>query len=111
MSAGLARTFASLDVPNYRRYFGGQVVSLTGNWMQTVAEMWLVVKLTGSGVLVGLTPALQFTPILLFGALGGVLADRRDKRRTLMVTQTLMTDAESRRRLADAALEAAAAPR
>ena len=47
MSAGVRRTFLSLRVPNYRRYFAGQVVSLSGNWMQTVAEMWLVVKLTG----------------------------------------------------------------
>jgi MFS family permease len=90
VTAALRRSVGSLSVPNYRRYFTGQVISITGNWMQTVAEMWLVVKLTGSGVLVGLTPALQFTPILLFGAFGGVLADRRDKRRTLMVTQTLM---------------------
>jgi MFS family permease len=90
VTAALRRSVGSLAVPNYRRYFTGQVISITGNWMQTVAEMWLVVKLTGNGVLVGLTPALQFTPILLFGALGGVLADRRDKRRTLMVTQTLM---------------------
>src|SRR5215208_2415309 len=58
--------------------------------MQIVAETWLVVKLTGSGVSVGFTAALQFLPILLFGALGGVLADRMDKRRLLMVTQTLM---------------------
>src|SRR5262245_62134880 len=58
--------------------------------MQTVAEMWLVVHLTGSGVAVGITAALQFVPILLFGALGGVHADRRDKRRLLMLTQTLM---------------------
>ena len=48
MSAALNRTFLSLSVPNYRRYFAGQVISLSGNWMQTVAEMWLVVKLTGS---------------------------------------------------------------
>jgi hypothetical protein len=59
------RTFASLQIPNYRRYFAGQVVSLTGNWMQTVAEMWLVVQLTGSGVAVGLTAALQFLPIMV----------------------------------------------
>ena len=90
MSAGLARTFASLSVPNYRRYFTGQVVSLTGNWMQNVAEMWLVVQLTGSGVSVGLTAGLQFLPILLFGAWGGLLADRMPKRRLLMVTQSLM---------------------
>lgn len=90
MSAGLARTFASLSVPNYRRYFGGQVVSITGNWMQTVAEMWLVVQLTGSGVSVGPTAGLQFLPILLFGAWGGLLADRVSKRRLLMITQSLM---------------------
>ena len=91
MSAGLARTFASLRVHNYRRYFTGQVISLTGNWMQTVAEMWLVVQLTGSGVSVGLTAGLQFLPILLFGAWGGLLADRMPKRRLLMITQSLMT--------------------
>ena len=90
MSAGLARTFLSLSVPNYRRYFGGQIVSLTGNWMQTVAEMWLMVQLTGSGVSVGLTAALQFLPIMLFGAWGGLLADRMPKRRLLTITQTLM---------------------
>jgi MFS family permease len=58
--------------------------------MQIVAEMWLVVHLTNSGVAVGVTAALQFLPILLFGALGGVLADRHDKRRLLMITQALM---------------------
>src|SRR3954452_18564249 len=58
--------------------------------MQTVAEMWLVVKLTGSGAAVGLTAALQFLPILLFGAMGGVLADRMSKRELLLVTQALM---------------------
>jgi MFS family permease len=85
----MSRTFASLSVPNYRRYFGGQVVSITGNWMQIVAEMWLVVQLTGSGVSVGFTAALQFLPILLFGAWGGLLADRMSKRRLLMITQML----------------------
>ena len=90
MSAGLARTFASLSVPNYRRYFSGQVVSITGNWMQNVAEMWLVVQLTGNGVSVGLTAALQFVPIMLFGAWGGLLADRMPKRRLLTLTQSLM---------------------
>ncbi len=58
--------------------------------MQTVAEMWLVVQLTGSGVSVGLTAGLQFLPILLFGAWGGLLADRMPKRRLLMITQSLM---------------------
>src|SRR5687767_6172885 len=58
--------------------------------MQNVAEMWLVVQLTGSGVSVGLTAGLQFLPILLFGAWGGLLADRMPKRRLLMITQSLM---------------------
>ncbi|MDT7703234.1 MAG: hypothetical protein QOJ30_5559, partial [Pseudonocardiales bacterium] len=84
------RTLASLAVPNYRRYFAGQVISITGNWMQMVAEGWLIVQLTHSGAAVGLTVGLQFLPILLFGALGGVFVDRCDKRRLLMVTQALM---------------------
>ena len=71
MSGAFRRTFTSLSVPNYRRYFAGQLASISGNWMQTVAEMWLMVKLTGSGAYVGLTAGLQFLPILLFGAWGG----------------------------------------
>jgi MFS family permease len=90
VSAALGRTFASLGVRNYRRYFAGQLVSITGNWMQNVAEMWLVVQLTGNGVSVGLTAALQFLPILLFGAWGGLLADRMSKRRLLVISQSLM---------------------
>jgi MFS family permease len=90
VSAALRRSVTSLAVPNYRRYFAGQVVSVSGNWMQMVAEMWLIVKLTGSGVSVGLTAGLQFVPILLFGAWGGLIADRLPKRRVLMVTQALM---------------------
>ena len=90
MSAAVRRSFDSLSVPNYRRYFAGQLVSVSGNWMQMVAEVWLMLTLTGSGVAVGMTTALQFLPILLFGAWGGVLADRFSKRRLLMVTQALM---------------------
>ncbi len=90
MTAALRRSFDSLHLPNYRRYFVGQVVSLSGNWMQTVAELWLVLSLTNSGVAVGLTTALQFLPMLLFGAWGGLLADRFAKRRLLILTQALM---------------------
>jgi MFS family permease len=90
VSAALRRSFTSLSIPNYRRYFAGQLVSLTGNWMQIVAEMWLILSLTGSGVAVGITSALQFLPFLLFGAFGGLLADRLPKRRLLVLTQTLM---------------------
>jgi MFS family permease len=87
VTATLERTFSSLRVPNYRKYFTGQVISITGNWMQIVGEMWLMVKLTGSGVSVGLTAGLQFLPILLFGAWGGLLADRMSKRTLLTFTQ------------------------
>ena len=90
MSAALRRSLASLELPNYRRWFAGMVISVSGNWMQTVAEMWLILKLTGSGTAVGLTAALQFLPMLLVGAWGGLLADRLPKRRLLVVTQTMM---------------------
>ena len=89
MTEALGRSFASLRIPNYRRYFTGQLVSLSGNWMQMVAEMWVVLTLTGSGVAVGVTTALQFLPMLVFGAFGGLIADRVPKRRLLLVTQTL----------------------
>lgn len=87
----LARdTFSSLRVRNYRLYFAGQVVSVTGSWIQRVAQSWLVLHLTGSGVALGVVAALQFLPILLIGAWGGLAADRLDKRRLLMITQPLM---------------------
>jgi MFS family permease len=90
VSRALRRSFTSLAVPNYRRYFAGQLVSVSGNWTQVVAEMWLILALTGSGLAVGVTSALQFLPLLLFGAWGGLLADRFPKRSLLMVTQTMM---------------------
>ena len=89
--ATLKLPFRSLAVPNYRRYFVGQIISLSGNWMQIVAEMWLVLRVTNSSFVVGLTAALQFVPMLFAGAWGGLLADRVSKRRLLMVTQALMT--------------------
>jgi MFS family permease len=90
VTAALTRSFHSLSIPNYRRYFAGQVVSLSGNWMQTVAEVWLILRLTGSGTMVGLAAALQFLPVLVAGAWGGLLADRVSKRRLLTITQALM---------------------
>src|SRR3954462_13465230 len=90
VTAALGRSFHSLSVPNYRRYFTGQVVSLAGNWMQIVAEVWLILRLTDSGTMVGLAAALQFLPVLVAGAWGGLLADRIPKRRLLTVTQALM---------------------
>src|SRR3990172_9917389 len=88
-AAVVARIFSSLKVPNYRLYFVGQVVSLSGTWMQGVAQAWLVLDLTGSGTALGLVSSLQFLPVLLFGPMGGVLADRFDKRRLLLITQVV----------------------
>lgn len=82
--------FSSLKVRNYRLFFLGQVVSNTGTWMQRIAQDWLVLSLTGSATAVGITTALQFLPMLLFGLYGGVLVDRLPKRPTLLVTQTAM---------------------
>ncbi len=90
MTDALRPALRSFSVPNYRRYFLGQLVSLSGTWMQVVAETWLVLSLTHSGVAVGIGAALQFTPMLLGGAWGGLIADRFDKRRLLIVTQTAM---------------------
>ena len=90
MSVALRRSFNSLEVPNYRRYFTGQLISLSGTWMQTVAAIWLILSLTDSGIAVGLTTALQFLPMLLIGAWGGLLADRIPKRKLLIATQALM---------------------
>lgn len=80
--------FRSLRVRNYRLYASGQLVSLTGTWMQRVAQDWLVLELTNSGTALGIVTALQFLPSLLFGLWGGVLADRYDKRALLLGTQT-----------------------
>lgn len=80
--------FRSLRIRNYRLYASGQLVSLTGTWMQRVAQDWLVLTLTNSGTALGIVTALQFGPSLLLGLWGGVLADRYDKRKLLLGTQT-----------------------
>ncbi|MET7287833.1 MFS transporter [Streptomyces sp. NPDC005573] len=82
--------FGSLKIRNYRLFFIGQVVSNTGTWMQRIAQDWLVLSLTGSSAAVGITTALQFLPMLLFGLYGGVLVDRLPKRPTLLATQSAM---------------------
>ncbi len=84
------QTFSALNNPNYRRYFTGQAVSLVGTWMQTVAQGWLVLELTGSGTAVGVLVALQTLPVLLLGPYAGVVADRLDKRRLMIKLQTMM---------------------
>ncbi len=86
----LRQTFSSLAVRNYRLMFFGMLVSSAGTWMQSVALGWLVLDLTGSGTAVGLITAAQFLPMLFLGAWGGLIADRFDKRRILVMTQTAM---------------------
>ncbi len=83
--------FASLHTRNYRLWATGQVVSLVGTWMQRVAQDWLVLTLTGGdAVALGIVAALQFGPTLVLSMWGGVLADRYDKRRLILITQSLM---------------------
>jgi MFS family permease len=84
------RTFRSLQVRNYRLFFFGQLVSVSGTWMQQIAQDWLVLRLTNRALPVGITTALQFTPVLLLGIWGGLVADRVDKRRLLLATQSVM---------------------
>lgn len=88
-SALLRRTFSAFAVRNFRIYFIGQVISVSGSWMQRVAQSWLVLELTDSGSAVGAVTAAQFLPILLMAPFGGLIADRFDKRRVLYLTQTL----------------------
>ena len=91
MSARLAsRTFSSLRIRNYRLYFTGQLVSVSGTWTQWVAQSWLIVKtLHGNGVELGVVAALQCGPMLVGGLWGGVLADRFAKRTLLYWTNAL----------------------
>jgi MFS family permease len=80
---------SSLHQRNYRLFFFGQLVSVAGTWMQSVAQSFLVLDLTHSGTQLGLTSAARFLPMFLFGPIGGVFADRMDRRRVLYVTQSL----------------------
>ena len=85
----LTRGFQALDVRNYRLFWIGQLISLTGTWMQTTAQAWLVIQLTKSPFALGLVTTLQFLPIMLLSLVGGVITDRMPKHRLLTVTQTL----------------------
>jgi MFS family permease len=84
------KTFSSLKVYNYRLYFTGQSVSLIGTWMQSTAQAWLVLTLTHSSADLGYVVAFQALPVLLFASYGGVIADRVDKRRLMVVLQSSM---------------------
>jgi MFS family permease len=89
-TAGKRSTFRALKVRNYRLFAIGAVISNTGTWMSRIAQDWLVLSLTGSSFAVGITTALQFLPMLLFGLYGGVIADRYAKRRILLCTQSAL---------------------
>ncbi|HEX5579216.1 MAG TPA: MFS transporter, partial [Candidatus Limnocylindria bacterium] len=86
-ASALRRGMAALRHRNYRLYWFGQIVSLVGTWMQSVSQPWLVLLLGGSPLQLGTVLALQFAPAMFLAPLGGVLADRVDKRKILMVTQ------------------------
>lgn len=81
-------TFSSLGIRNFRLYFIGQGISVSGTFMQGVALAWLVLDMTGSGTVLGIVSAFQFLPILLFAPFGGAVADRVSKRNLLLFTQT-----------------------
>jgi len=82
-------TFRSLHSRNFRLFFGGQLISQIGNWLTLVAQTLLVLKLTDSGIALGLLAAAQFGPVLVMGAFAGLLADRSDKRKLLLTVQVL----------------------
>ena len=84
-----SESWRSLGFRNFRLFFTGQLVSLVGTWMQSVALSWLVYRLTGQAVLLGLVAFTSQVPIFLLGSFGGVLADRVDPRRLLVITQSL----------------------
>ncbi len=85
-----ARVSSAFGERNYRLFWTGQVISVTGTWIQTVSLAWLVLQLTDSPLALGLVSVAQFTPVLLFSMFAGVFADRLPKRRVLLVTQSWM---------------------
>lgn len=88
--SGMTRTFGSLRSRNFRVFFIGQAVSQIGTWLQLIAQALLVLDLTHSGIALGLVTAFQFAPILVLGSWAGVVVDRVDKRRLMLITQTSM---------------------
>jgi predicted MFS family arabinose efflux permease len=88
-ASALRRGLAALRHRNYRLFWYGQIVSLIGTWMQSVSQPWLVLLLGGSPLQLGTVLALQFLPAMFLAPLGGVLADRVDKRKILMVAQVV----------------------
>src|SRR5215831_8090216 len=86
---GAAETFRSLRYRNFRLFFTGQLISQVGNWLTLVAQTLLVLKLTDNGIALGGLAAAQFGPVLILGPWAGLIADRSDKRRLLLIVQTI----------------------
>src|SRR5437763_15832133 len=89
IGGAIRTTFRSLSVRNFKLFFVGQLISQIGTWLTQIALVLLVLHLTHSGVAIGAVVACQFGPVLLLGAYGGVIPDRADKRRLLLLTQSL----------------------
>jgi MFS family permease len=87
---GLAAAFRALRHRNFRLFFGGQLTSLIGTWMQTVAQSWLVLKLTNSALMLGLVSFATYMPILLVALFAGVVIDHVDRRRLIITAQVLL---------------------
>src|SRR5512143_3360881 len=85
-----SRTLRALRHRNFRIFFFGQLVSLVGSWMQSLAQGWLVWRMTESTAILGLVGFFQFAPVLLLGLVGGIAADRFDRHRLVIVTQTAL---------------------
>ena len=85
---GFSATWRALRYRNFQLFFGGQLISLTGTWMQSVAQSWLVFRLTGSATLLGLVGFSSQIPVFLLAPVGGAVADRRNRHRILVGTQT-----------------------
>ena len=84
----LPATLRALKYRNFQLFFSGQLISLIGTWMQTVAQSWLVYRLTGSSVLLGLVSLSAQIPVFLFSIAGGIAADRFSRRHVVIATQT-----------------------
>jgi MFS family permease len=88
LRGAMRTTFVALEVRNFRLFFSGQMLSVVGSWMQMIAQTWLVLELTGNGAMLGVTLAMQWLPLLVIGAWAGVLSERSDKRKLMLVCET-----------------------
>src|SRR5919109_3552729 len=88
MTGRLPTTLRALKHRNFQLFFSGQMISLIGTWMQNVAQSWLVYRLTGSSLLLGAVSFSNQIPVFLMAPLGGIVADRYDRHRVVIATQT-----------------------